>query len=90
MTVRTVSRRMFLGLATEQAPAAGSHIGPACLTFQSIACECCLDACEPRAIVFTRTHIVKRPLVDAERCTGCGECVAVCPVGAIQVTQPHV
>lgn len=63
-----------------------ARIGDACVEPKGVACRRCSEACEPDAIRF-------RPLggnrsgvrLDDERCTGCGECRAVCPVGAIDL-----
>ena len=30
------------------------------------------------------------PTVDAERCTGCGECVGNCPAGAVELVDHKV
>jgi NAD-dependent dihydropyrimidine dehydrogenase PreA subunit len=27
------------------------------------------------------------PIIDEERCTGCGECVDACPTGALQLVE---
>ncbi|MFO0696371.1 MAG: 4Fe-4S binding protein [Polyangiales bacterium] len=56
----------------------------ACLASASMVCTSCHEHCpEPGAIRFEAGH----PVVAAERCTGCGECEAVCPAptGAIRV-----
>ncbi len=56
----------------------------ACLASASMVCTSCLEHCPERgAIRFEAGH----PVVAAERCTGCGECEAVCPAptGAIRV-----
>jgi len=57
-----------------------------CLSLQGIVCRSCSDACESVAIRF-RLKINGRsmPVVDNERCNGCGECLAVCPNQSISV-----
>ncbi|MDH7482133.1 MAG: DUF362 domain-containing protein [Armatimonadota bacterium] len=38
----------------------------------------------PRSVYhIARNHLVKRPVFIRSKCTGCRECVAICPVGAI-------
>jgi len=64
------------------------EIDSACLAKQGVVCRTCGDRCEPRAITF-RLALggVARPTADAADCTGCGECVAACPVQAISLAS---
>ena len=59
-----------------------------CLSLHGTACRVCGEWCEDGAISF-RLMIGGRAevRVDAEKCSGCGACVARCPVGAITVEQ---
>lgn len=51
----------------------------ACLPFQGTPCELCLSACPvPGALVQDEG----RPVLHADRCTGCGCCVFSCPTAA--------
>ncbi|WP_284155361.1 4Fe-4S dicluster domain-containing protein [Sulfuricystis multivorans] len=60
-------------------------IGPTCIAYlQNVVCRSCGDACDAQAIRFSpRLGGAALPLVIAERCTGCGDCLPVCPAGAI-------
>lgn len=61
-------------------------IASSCLTEQGVVCRTCGELCEVAAIRFTPTlGGVSRPQLDAERCTGCGECLAPCPTQAIKM-----
>lgn len=57
-----------------------------CLSEQGITCQSCGDVCEMRAIRF-KMVVGGRALIEMNSsvCNGCGECVSVCPVKAIQV-----
>jgi ferredoxin-type protein NapF len=72
----------------EQATAPGTALGRAmldtarCLAWNRVICVSCKGRCDSRAIRLDRRA---RPLVDAFRCTGCGSCVASCPVQAIHI-----
>jgi ferredoxin-type protein NapF len=60
-------------------------VGDACLSATGIACRVCEDQCEPRAIRFKPSAIPTQPDIDQDLCTGCGACVAPCPVAAISL-----
>lgn len=80
--VRT--RREFLLGRDRGAGPPRARIGTACLDRQGIVCQACRDACDPRAIRFLPVGGgVTTPVIDDERCTGCAECLAVCPAQAI-------
>ena len=87
-----ISRRQFLrgDFSTRQDEATagdGSRratIGVACIAFNNIVCRSCADACSEGAIRFApRVMGSALPLVDGDRCNGCGDCVATCPTSAI-------
>jgi ferredoxin-type protein NapF len=62
-------------------------IGEGCLPRHGVVCSSCRDACPEQAIVFPLTSAMPTPSLDAARCTGCGACVGVCPVGAITLQR---
>ncbi len=62
-------------------------IGSACLPQHGVECRSCGDFCDVRAIRFPpRRGGSPLPVLDLQRCTGCGACVAPCPVAAITVS----
>jgi len=57
-----------------------------CLSLNAVTCRVCGDRCEADAIRFRlHTGAMAEPLVDVDRCSGCGACVFSCPVGAISI-----
>lgn len=65
-------------------------VSGACLEPKGIACRVCETACDAAALRFRpvpggRAQVI----VSAERCTGCGACVSVCPAGAIVMAAPE-
>lgn len=60
----------------------------ACLAQQRVECRVCGERCEHEAIRFKPVlGGVANPALDAEKCTGCGVCVAPCPTQAIQLQE---
>lgn len=67
-----------------------AQIAPTCLPEHGVECRVCGDFCDARAIRFTpRLGGSPLPAIDREQCTGCGACVAPCPVSAISLTLPQ-
>lgn len=61
-------------------------INDTCLSEQGVECRSCGEACATSAIKFR--HVVgsvAKPVLEPDACTGCGECLSVCPVKAITV-----
>ncbi|MDK1493611.1 ferredoxin-type protein NapF [Sinorhizobium sp. 7-81] len=57
-----------------------------CLAKNNVACQSCRDSCPEEAIRFQpRTGGPFLPVVNEDACSGCGACVGICPVGAVQV-----
>ena len=59
-------------------------VEPHCLALTATACRSCEDICLPRAVRFRPQpggHY--HPVISEETCTGCGDCLPVCPVGTL-------
>lgn len=66
-----------------------AHIEAGCLALSQVYCQRCQDSCETRAIGFSpRLGQVPTPVIHRDSCTGCGACVADCPVGSIKISMP--
>ncbi|MDO5289647.1 MAG: ferredoxin-type protein NapF [Pseudomonadota bacterium] len=64
------------------------HVSAHCLAQRRVECRACADVCEPRAIRFRPAPGgIAQMHIDTAACTGCGECVGVCPVGAAGMTK---
>ncbi|WP_338547881.1 ferredoxin-type protein NapF [Roseovarius phycicola] len=65
-----------------------ANIADTCFSRQAVTCRSCQDNCEAGAISF-RLQLGGRaePQIDDFNCTGCGDCVSICPAAAISLTQ---
>jgi ferredoxin-type protein NapF len=62
-----------------------------CLALRGVECRVCGDACEASALRFVPTlGGIAQLRIDREACTGCGDCISICPVHALRVVDPHV
>lgn len=86
------SRRSFLrgrvSVAALSTPAGRSQLRPQiaahCLALRQVECRICGDACDARALRFPpRLGGMAVPVLDTDACTGCGDCIAPCPAGAL-------
>jgi ferredoxin-type protein NapF len=57
-----------------------------CLARHGVECRLCGDACDARALRFVPARGgIAQLQVEVAACTGCGDCAAPCPVGAISL-----
>jgi ferredoxin-type protein NapF len=89
------SRRAFLRgrIVTGAAASAETPLivafGDTCIARQNVVCRTCSDFCDASAIRFSpRLGGAALPELVAEKCTGCGACIPVCPGGAIRLHAP--
>lgn len=69
-------------IPTRRVPAIAAH----CLAERNVVCRSCGERCADAAIRFSpRLGAAAAPAVLADRCSGCGDCLAVCPVGALEL-----
>ena len=76
---------------TEQLPwGLKADISKACISLHGVTCRACADSCEEEAISF-RPQVggVSLPEINTSSCTGCGFCLATCPVTAIKVSEKN-
>jgi len=61
-------------------------VASGCLSATGTMCRMCGDRCEAGAITFKLALGGRAsPIIDPAHCTGCGACVAPCPVNAIDI-----
>lgn len=66
---------------------ARAAIGEQCLARQKVECRICGEQCEAGAIRFPpQLGGIAQPVLNQDRCTGCGACLAPCPTQAIAIT----
>ncbi|QCP60413.1 ferredoxin-type protein NapF [Pantoea sp. SO10] len=54
-----------------------------CITFLGVNCRSCQESCEQQAIRFQlMPNGIAQPETLPQHCTGCGACIAPCPVSA--------
>ena len=82
----TLSRRdLFTRLLSQKAPQADIVLSTSsCLAWRGTMCASCKEACCEGAITFFG---VMRPTISLQACTLCGDCIPVCPVGAITLNK---
>lgn len=61
-------------------------VGEGCLARRGVVCRACGEQCEPGALRFRLGRGgAPIPELDTSACTGCGACVAPCPVEAVTI-----
>ena len=88
MSQQVSQRGLFSAFGPERTEEARSvrlaRVSAACLDESGVACRRCPEVCDAEAISMTLLGAGKaRPSISSERCVGCGDCVAVCPVSAL-------
>ncbi len=79
-----------LDSALEQAWSYRGKISNGCLSIKGVECRSCGETCETAAISFhPKLGGVVEPMLDPHACTGCGECIGVCPVSALSIEIPR-
>lgn len=84
-----LSRRALFGRRAEPEPESGPRVAvlaAGCLATTGVACGICVDPCEPRALRM-KPQLGGRatPIIDAAACTGCGDCIPICPVASLSL-----
>ena len=65
------------------------RIADHCLAQRQVECRLCGDACDTKALRFVPARGgISQLQVQLDACTGCGDCVAPCPVNAIEMALP--
>jgi len=54
-----------------------------CIAWNNTICFSCYDICEENAIIYKGMF---NPVIDLDKCSGCGFCLKICPVNAIKYT----
>lgn len=59
-----------------------------CLSMNATICRSCGESCDDKAIKFDlKLGGIAQPVLNLEQCSGCGACLAVCPVQVISLTS---
>ncbi|MCP4001887.1 MAG: 4Fe-4S dicluster domain-containing protein [Gammaproteobacteria bacterium] len=88
-----ITRAQFLRGRWQEAPLPPSSeviakIGRTCLPIRGESCRICGNLCELNAIRFIQAEgQLPVPVIVADECTGCGDCLGICPVDAIDMKQ---
>lgn len=78
-----------LDRAQGEAFTAIASVSAGCIATGGVYCRSCADACPAGAVRLAPVAgAAAAPAIDPGTCTGCGACVAPCPVGAIVVANP--
>lgn len=53
-----------------------------CIAWNKTICFSCYDICEENAIIYKG---MLNPVIDLDKCTGCGFCISVCVANSIEI-----
>lgn len=86
---QTCPETLFLS-HQDSAWAISVSIDQTCLAYQAVECRRCQDRCASAAIAF-RPALggIWLPQLNSPACSGCGACIASCPVSAIKMEYSH-
>jgi ferredoxin len=80
---RSLSGESLASLAGDTA-IAKAHIDEGhCIAWKNNICYTCQDRCTKSAI---KSRTGTNPMIDANECTGCGDCVTACFMSAIKLS----
>lgn len=72
----------------DQAWSHSMRISDSCLSVTGVVCRACGDHCDEGAIKFTLLTLGRvLPEINSRSCTGCGQCIPVCPSNAISIHE---
>lgn len=64
-----------------------AEIKSSCIAYHGTICRTCGEACNDEAIHFKlEPGKVGEPILNLDNCTGCGFCIAMCPVDAVVIS----
>jgi len=87
---KACSQRLFNSPSDHKPWQLVAQVANTCLPYQQVSCRSCQDSCPSTAIKFTlQPGTTSTPEIIVEKCTGCGFCVAPCPVFAIEIVSRH-
>jgi len=63
-----------------------------CLLFNNIECVKCKESCKYKAIAFVAKENILNmvPMIDKDRCVGCGACEVICPTDCIHIAGTNI
>jgi ferredoxin-type protein NapF len=78
--------------STDQSPwSLIANISAKCISLHGVMCRSCADSCEEEVITFShQLGGISHPEIESKSCTGCGACVATCPVNAIKISERKI
>lgn len=63
-----------------------ASINDQCFAVRAVICRSCAEVCETGALKFKQVvGGISQVLLDNSACTGCGECVSICPADSISM-----